>query len=350
MFMRNVWSMAAWSKEVGQQPLGRVITGEPLVLFRAASGALGVLRDACPHRAVQLSLGTVVGEHIRCPYHGLEFDTQGVCRANAHVKGPPDRIKDKVFPATERYGMVWVWMGDPALADPDKIVDYSWFDSPDRFTTCTGYLNIKGNYQLAIDNLMDLAHAAYIHADTVGSPGSTEVERVEVIVEDDSVAVNTLWPDLPADAVNRVFWTKTKNIDKHLDMIWRPAASLLLDLGVTAPGQPRSTGIHTPSAHILTPENERSTHYFWAFSRDFDRDNQQLTEIIANTVGAAFNREDTPIIEAAQRMLDLTGMKLMNFTKGDAGSAHVRRALERLIAGETGSHAAAKRETTDVFA
>jgi vanillate O-demethylase monooxygenase subunit len=331
MFMRNVWYMAAWCREIGEQPLGRVILNEPVVMFRGLNGELGALRDACPHRAVPLSMGTVKHGNIRCPYHGLEFDTKGVCRHNAHVKGPPDRIVDKVYPVVERYGMVWIWMGDAALADPDLIVDHSIMDDPDQFAVSTGYLNIKADYRLAIDNLMDLAHAEFLHPNTVGSPGSTEVEQVEVVVEDRSVTVNTLRPDLPPNAIDKVWWTKTPHVDQYLDMTWRPASNLFLDISITGPGEPRADGIRTPGAHILTPETDRSTHYFWAFGRDFDKDNTELSNIISQTIGTAFNAEDSPIIEAAQRMLDMTQMPLMNFTRGDAGSAHVRRALERLI-------------------
>src|SRR5882762_10526397 len=83
-FVRNAWYMGAWVREIAEKPVGRVILGEPVVMFRTASGAFGALRDVCPHRAVPLSLGTVEGERIRCPYHSLEFDIAGVCRRNPH--------------------------------------------------------------------------------------------------------------------------------------------------------------------------------------------------------------------------------------------------------------------------
>src|SRR5882762_6408462 len=79
-------------------------------------------------------------------------------------------------------------------------------------------------------------------------------------------------------------------------------------------------------------ESEHSTHYFWAFARDFDKSNAHLTEKIVEVVGAAFSREDKPMIEAAQRNLDRYAAKLLNFTVGDSGSAQVRKELERLAA------------------
>ncbi len=115
-FIRNAWYLAAWSDEVTNAPLSRMILGEPVALFRARDGAIAALRDACPHRAVPLSLGTIINDHIRCPYHGLEFDREGICRLNPHIDGPPDRLKTRCFPIAEKHGGLWLWMGDAAAA------------------------------------------------------------------------------------------------------------------------------------------------------------------------------------------------------------------------------------------
>jgi phenylpropionate dioxygenase-like ring-hydroxylating dioxygenase large terminal subunit len=182
---------------------------------------------------------------------------------------------------------------------------------------------------------MDLAHADYIHPHTVGSPGAAEVQQAKVTREGDTISVNALWPDLPPNAINKEFWKRTAHVDQYLDMKWQRASCMLLDLGIMAPGELRVSGLHTPSAHILTPETESSTHYFWAFARDFDRDNSELTAKIVEVVGRAFTTEDKPMIEAAQRTLDQTGARLANFTIGDTGSAQVRRELDRLAAIES---------------
>ena len=143
-----------------------------------------------------------------------------------------------------------------------------------------------------------------------------------------------LWPDLPPSALHKHAWTRTERVDKYLDMKWQRPGNFVLDLGIMAPGETRESGIHTPAAHLLTPETERTTHYFWAFARDFEKDNEALTERLVGVVGTAFRTEDKPIIEAAQRNIDRTGARLTNFTKGDTGSAMVRRELEKLAAQE----------------
>lgn len=290
--------------------------------------------DVCPHRAVPLSLGTVSNGNIVCAYHGIELDTAGICRKNPHIQGSPERLKARAYPATELHGIVWVWMGETALADTSLLPDYSWFDSPDTFTTKRGYTHIAADYKLVIDNLMVLAHADYVHPNTVGQPGAAEVQQATVVRDAHSVAVNTIWPNLPPSALHRQGWTRSDKVDKYLDMTWRPASNLFLDLGVKGPGEARESGIRTPGAHILTPETERTTHYFWCTARDFRLDDEALSERIFEIVGRAFNQEDKPIIEATQRNMERTGASFTNFTKGDAGSAMVRREIDRRIAEE----------------
>ena len=333
-FIRNSWYMAAWSHDVVDKPVSMTLLNDPLVIFRGDHGSVGALFDVCPHRAVPLSLGSVRGGNIVCPYHGIELDTAGICRKNPHVQGAPERLKGRAYPVTEMHGMIWVWMGDAALADTDLIPDYSWFNSPETFTTVRGYTHVEADYRLVIDNLMDLAHADYVHPGTVGQPGAAEVQQASVVRDSDSISVNTIWPNLPPSALHKQAWTRTDKVDKYLDMKWRPSSNLFLDLGVMAPGDTRESGIRTPGAHILTPESECTTHYFWCTARDFDLDNEDLSQRIFEIVGRAFNQEDKPIIEATQRNMVKTGARFTNFTKGDAGSAMVRREIERRVAQE----------------
>ena len=339
-FIRNAWYAAARTDEVADRPLARTILNEPVVLFRNEDGEAGALLDACPHRGVPLSMGRVEGGLIRCPYHAMKFDVVGVCRENPHVQGPPDRLKGKTFPLAERHGFLWIWMGDPALADQSAIVDYSLFGPGSDYVIATDYLKVAADYRLVIDNLMDLAHAEFIHPETVGSPGAHKVEQAEVVRGEDSITVKTLWPDLPPNAVNKPIWTESQHVDAWQDMTWRAPANLYLDLGVNAPGKQRSDGIHTPSAHILTPETERSTHYFWCFARKFAPDDPNVTEGIRAVVNQAFGMEDRPVLEAAQRRIDETGITLTNLTVGDAGSAQVRRRIDRLVLEEARRSAA----------
>jgi phenylpropionate dioxygenase-like ring-hydroxylating dioxygenase large terminal subunit len=124
-FLCNQWYTAATSAELGAKPLARTICNEPLVIFRAQDGAVAVLTDRCPHRKAPLSCGEVVGNDIQCGYHGIRFAADGAC---THVPGnvPIGRnFRARCFPAREIHGLIFVWLGEPSLADPALIPDFS---------------------------------------------------------------------------------------------------------------------------------------------------------------------------------------------------------------------------------
>ncbi|MEJ0069391.1 MAG: Rieske 2Fe-2S domain-containing protein [Pseudomonadota bacterium] len=126
MFVTNAWYVAAWSSEIGRQPLGRTLLNEPIVLFRDAAGRAAALEDRCCHRAMPLSRGEPAAGGLRCGYHGLVFDGAGRCVEIPTQKTIPASLKVRSFPVEERDDLVWIWMGDPARADAAEIVAYPW--------------------------------------------------------------------------------------------------------------------------------------------------------------------------------------------------------------------------------
>src|SRR5690606_22501246 len=149
---------------------------------RNESGQVVALIDRCPHRGVPLSMGSVVAGKVRCIYHALEFDSTGVCVRNPHSSGNPRRLSTRRVPTITRHGMVWIWHGDEDRCDPAGIPDYDWLDSP-GYTAIHGLMHVQADYRLVIDNLLDLSHAEYLHAKTVGTPGSSSSVETSVSVE-----------------------------------------------------------------------------------------------------------------------------------------------------------------------
>ena len=84
MFLRNYWYVAASDAELGGTPIGRVILGEPIVLFRTEAGVPVAFEDRCAHRHLPLSMGKLVGDALQCHYHGLRFGVDGRC---VHIPG-----------------------------------------------------------------------------------------------------------------------------------------------------------------------------------------------------------------------------------------------------------------------
>ena len=172
MFLRNVWYPAAWEREIGQSPYAR---HHPL----RASGDLPPHRrhatphcdDACPHRKLPLSMGRVQGDHLECGYHGLTFDCAGTC-----VKAPtngsvPHDARVRSYPVHARYGLVWIWMGDAARADPADIFHVEHWDDPAWGTTVGDDMTIACNYLYITDNLLDPSHVAWVHPSSFAGAG-----------------------------------------------------------------------------------------------------------------------------------------------------------------------------------
>jgi phenylpropionate dioxygenase-like ring-hydroxylating dioxygenase large terminal subunit len=103
--MLDHWHPLIASRELGRKPVSIVAAGRPLVLFRTETGAVGALDDYCPHRRSKLSTGTVVGEKLRCQYHGWTFDACG----NGESPGTPKLTACMTsYETREEYEYVWV--------------------------------------------------------------------------------------------------------------------------------------------------------------------------------------------------------------------------------------------------
>lgn len=185
-FVRNAWYVAAWSREIGRQLTARTILGENLVFWRRQDGTPAVLVDRCPHKLAPLSLGTLVGDDLQCGYHGMIFNGSGQCvRIPGQAAIPPSACA-RTFALAERYGAVWIWMGDPALADAARIVEVRHHGEPGWALVDGQYLHFDCNYLNITDNLVDPAHTTYVHKGTIGNAAAEDV-GVKVEQDDDHV-------------------------------------------------------------------------------------------------------------------------------------------------------------------
>lgn len=346
MFLKNFWYVAAWDRELGDKPLGRTIMNEPVVLFRDAEGTLVALEDKCPHRRVPLSMGKVVdGGLLQCHYHGLRFDRSGKCVRIPGQESIPDTARVKVYPVAERYHWVWVWMGDPALADPATIPDYHYLDSPDWGAKGT-YIHVKANWQLIVDNLLDLTHLAFVHESTIGNAAVAENAEVRVKRTPGGVLVTRWMIDKPPPPTYVKAGGFTGNVDRWQFIDFLPPAFLRLSVGATptGTGAPEGKfvgGINMRNLNAITPETKTTSHYFWAQAHDFDVNNAALTDLIFEQVKIAF-LEDKEVFEAQQRVIEADTVGTQVDIHADAGGIQARRILSRLYDEEQAGRQAAE--------
>src|SRR3954462_2702193 len=119
MFPKNSWYVAAAGHELGRTLLKRTIADEQLILYRTEAGNPVAMLDICPHRHAPLSLGRLVGDNIECGYHGITFDSSGRCPRIPGESRILERCAATTFPAIERWGFIWSWLGEKK---PDDAV------------------------------------------------------------------------------------------------------------------------------------------------------------------------------------------------------------------------------------
>ena len=332
--LKNIWYMAAWSDEVSNAPLSRRMLDMAMVLYRKADGSIAMLHDRCPHRFARLSQGRVENDCIQCPYHGLTFDASGQCISAPLQEDPPRAARVRSFPVVVRDGIVWFWPGDPEAIDPSLIPDFSYLVDP-AFKHVLGMTRVNAHYELETDNLMDLSHVDFLHPPFAGVLSRSSTYKA--IREGDMVRSHWFSHNAPNPAVmeHGPFPTAGRPIDQWLEMRWNPPGAMLLEVAVTRTGETRKAGYSMPGVHILTPETDRTTLYFWAGSLHVE--DQVPMDMFRESFIQAFDREDRPMIESVAEQMDgetdLFAMKPL-LLRSDAGAVLARRVLSELIAQE----------------
>lgn len=340
MFVKNCWYVAAWSHEVPETGfLARTIIERPLVLWRDSAGAVVVFDDRCCHRGAPLSKGRREGDCIRCLYHGLKFDRSGRCiEAPAQDKVPP-QMKVRSYPVVERSRWIWVWMGDPALADEALLPETPCMDHP-QWRSLPGYLHYDVGYLLIADNLLDFSHLPFLHPTTLG--GSPDYAKVLPTVQRLGRGVRTSrWvfgTAPPAYTKPYAAFAEDAKVDRWMLYDFVVPGVLLMDAGMAPAGSGAQQGhregaLETRSYQALTPETAQSTHYFFTQAHNFLIDRPEVTEGLLKALLVAFE-EDRDMISAQQKNLALSPDFQMVGLTVDQALTQFRRVVAQLAGQE----------------
>jgi phenylpropionate dioxygenase-like ring-hydroxylating dioxygenase large terminal subunit len=349
MFLRNCWYVAGWSHHFAADALvTRTILGEPIVLYRKRDGGIVALEDRCCHRLAPLSRGRQEGDDLRCMYHGLKFAPSGKCIEIPQQEIIPSTAVVRGYPAVEQDCWVWLWMGDPVLADPALIPRALNHNDPDWFML-TGELAYEANYELINDNLLDLTHLSYVHQSTLGRnsmswgesrPKTTRIERGLRI---ERWVVNHPRPyylGLPPGSLS----------DMWAAYDYMVPGVFLLATKSYAPGMAADCTMSAPTAEAdwvsstsqaVTPITEHQTIYYYSscLSRKFatgEHSRQQMA-----VIEKAF-AEDRAMIEAQQQLIARTPHARMLRLASDGALNQFRRLMADLIEAEQPPNAAAQ--------
>lgn len=152
-----------------------------MVLFRTASGKLGLTVPACPHLGAHLGHGgTVHGESLRCPFHQWQYNTDGVITDIPYASRIPPKWEGKpcleTYPVCEKNEVIWAWyhpegaVPDHEVIELDEINDPEWTERQRfewRFDSCP---------QEIAENGVDVAHFKYVHRMEAVPEGETTYE------------------------------------------------------------------------------------------------------------------------------------------------------------------------------
>ena len=335
-YVTDAWYVAAWSDELAEQPVACVILEQPVVLFRRVDGTPVALEDRCVHRRLPLSLGRVRGDVIECGYHGLQFDVSGQCVRVPGQNAIPPGARVRSYPVVERHRCIWVWTGDSALADANEIRDFRWLEEPGWALTKL-HARVPCHYQLIIDNLLDLSHLAFVHASTVGSPELADAAQVKTDRLSDGVRVSRWTLDVPPARTYREFGKYAGNIDRWQISEFRAPCTFVIDngsakAGTGAPGgQPGEQRWGFIVCHGITPEDERTTNYFWALAHPRSADGPEADAEFHHQSRQVIG-EDLAVFEAQQRTVELDPAAPTIDIGYDAGPLQARRLIDRLLA------------------
>lgn len=332
-YLRNSWYMAGWSSDLpAAATLGRVLLDEPVVFFRDGQGAVSALADRCAHRFAPLSLGRVEDGALQCPYHGLRYGGDGRCIHNPHGDGAiPKAARVKAYPVIERHLAIWIWMGKPESADPAAIPDLSFLAGAPEIDRNTGYLPTRANYQLLADNIMDLSHVDFLHPSTLG--GGSITRSAAQVTEETGGAVRIRW-SAEADTVPPAFARElpdpTLPADQTTEVVWSAPGFMHLAITIEVPGH---LPLKADAVHVVTPETETTTHYFFGNTRNFHTGDAPYNERIGSIIAGIFANEDKPMVEAQQSRMgtaELMSLKPV-LLPIDSGAIRARRTLAALI-------------------
>jgi phenylpropionate dioxygenase-like ring-hydroxylating dioxygenase large terminal subunit len=194
--LADFWYPVAYSHEIIAGPVKARLLDIELVLYRGASGAATVAIDACPHRHVRLSAGRIQNGEIICPFHGLRFDGDGKCQhvpALGKQLALPKTYRLQVFPAVERYGMVWTCIGNP---DRRSIPDFPSLGAANPADIGYAQADVwPVSAPRQIENFADLAHLPLVHGRTLEGAVDGAVKPGQIEHTADAVVVRAAYTE-----------------------------------------------------------------------------------------------------------------------------------------------------------
>lgn len=311
MYAHNCWYVAGWDRDIDGDKLHAIrIADEPIVIYRRLDGGLAALEDRCRHRFAPLSLGCREGDDLRCMYHGFKFAPSGRCVEIPGESQIPELARVRSYPIEARHSWVWVWIGDPALADPALIPPAVGLDDA-RWCLRHGQLDYEAPYELINDNLLDFTHLSYVHRNSFGAGPEFARERPRVTRLPRGVRVDR-WMKPRQGNVSMRIEGPADQLDFYTGYDFLVPGVLLMFSGIYPAGTRAAVGDGVPeiaravagnfTSQAVTPLTAETSRYFFSWGPSAGEGAEAQADAMIKVAHQAFG-EDKVIIEAQQRTL-----------------------------------------------
>jgi phenylpropionate dioxygenase-like ring-hydroxylating dioxygenase large terminal subunit len=336
-YVRNAWYVAAWSHELARNQLfGVRVLNEPIVLWRDDAGVVAAFEDRCVHRLAPLSLGRCEGNRLRCMYHGLLYDRAGTVVEIPGQERSTANLSLRKFPTAERFGWIWLFMGDADAAREEMLPPLLGLEQDD-YTLGSGQLEYAAEARLVHDNLLDLSHVSFLHEKTFRMTDVWARERPTVTEFARSVR-SERW--IENQGVVGSLSDSTR-VDTYFSYEVFVPGVLLMTVRSYPVGTASTLDRHHPApgerlleftSQAVTPLTPKTARYFYIMG---EQPRRGTTSYDLTNTERAF-AEDKAMIEAQQSNIDLTPGYRFRATTADRGVVAYNRLVSRLIGLETG--------------
>lgn len=315
------WYVVAEGADLEGGPVGVRLLDRSLVVWRGPDGGILAAPDRCPHREAPLSAGRVTDGCLVCPYHGWTFGAEGRCvevpSSGAGRPVPPAAHLATVH-AVERYGLVWICLGEPAVDIPRMAAE----DDPAYRRINSGVEVWTVSATRMTDNFLDISHFPWVHVATFGLPENTEVPKVEMGDLDDGWVGYSYTVEVGNEAGAVASGLDAKVITREMSS------------GFALPFTVRSTiRYETGLEHLIllcsTPIDDVTSYFTFVIWRNDDF-SVPAEEVIA--FDRAIGAEDKVMLEKVPGVLPMDQQATVS-VQADKASVEWRRRLAALMAG-----------------
>ena len=336
-YVLNSWYVIAFSHEVtSEKPLARRCCDDPIVLYRTSQGQAVALHDRCTHRGVPLSFGKVVGDALECVYHGAQFGASGQCIRIPSQETIPSAACVQSYPLIERGGFIWLWRGDAARADAALLPDHHALGLGREGWSSKPYfvLEIKSNYSMLFENLLDTSHISFLHGTALDS-GRMATASFRSESDASSVKlIRTLKGDIANPNNAKQYGLKPgMTFDRELT-----SAALLPNMHIirnvfTFPDNPNAPEHIRINVMPITPAGPGLHYHFLTMTASYPEEHPpQLIEAMRTVLN-----QDKVVLEATQALFDELGPDAPEFSvKADEGALKGRRTLAAMVRADAG--------------